>query len=552
MNLNWLLNRNHLAVLVAKKPLAKIELELLVLALALFAASLFATSLVRPFTSDDVAQQNAVATFTSSSPVNLDTPQDTYVLKLPVYAALSVLPIPPAVTLRATELILSLAGFALFYWAALSFIRTYARPQVAYLMPLLWLSGLGTGLAVVLANPNTRNLEVGLAFAALALAARWYNGEWRAARHWGIAAPAILSLLLGLLLYDDPYFSYTLAGPIILLFGSKWLFFGKDRRALVLSTGVLVALVLGQVWHCIFWLVGIHAGHASASFASLTRVIHNPELFVRTALDLFNANIFGRPVLSLQSLALELNFLLLATTLLAPLLLLSHKVRQDIWKVFVVLQPLFLALVFIMGSMAVDTASGRYLVLLPFCTVFVLAVAVVPLLTTRSRNLLTGALLLVTILNVGSTITTYFNRGDDPNAENQEIVRIAKAHHLTKGYASYWNAGINQYYADSKILFIQSGCSRTTGVKPYRLLLNEQVLHRQASSSFYLFDPAATRCTEADFARFFGMPQSVVELSGRKRLLLYDYDITSRMSVTPEVLSNQVDYVPDRGAARSM
>jgi hypothetical protein len=68
-------------------------------------------------------------------------------------------------------------------------------------------------------------------FAALAVVARWYNGEWRTTGHWMITVPVIFSLLLGLLLYYDPYFTYMLAIPIILLFGSKWLLHGKDRRA---------------------------------------------------------------------------------------------------------------------------------------------------------------------------------------------------------------------------------------------------------------------------------------------------------------------------------
>jgi hypothetical protein len=87
--------------------------------------------------------------------------------------------------------------------------------------------------------------------------------------------------------------------------------------------------------------------------------------------------------------------------------------------------------------------------------------------------------------------------------------------HLTKGYASFWNAGINQYYADNKVMFIRSGCSPKAGVRPYRWLLNEQVLSRPASNSFYLFDPAATRCTQDDLSRFFGLPQQVTNSADR-------------------------------------
>ncbi len=145
--------------------------------------------------------------------------------------------------------------------------------------------------------------------------------------------------------------------------------------------------------------------------------------------------------------------------------------------------------------------------------------------------LLVGVFLMSTSLNIASTIQAYLAHGSDPNAENEKIVAVAKFRHLTKGYASYWNAGVNQYFANSEVLFVQTGCSPVGGLRPNLLLLNEQVLKRPTSASFYLFDPAATHCTDADLARFFGEPQDTVELAGQKRLLLYSYDIATRMRV---------------------
>jgi hypothetical protein len=404
-----------------------------------------------------------------------------------------------------------------------------AAPTLGDVEPV-WLASLGAGLATVLINPNSRNLEIGLAFAALAVVARWFRGEWRVARRRGVTAVALFVLLLGLLCYNDPFFAYVVIAPVIVLFGGKWLLFGKDQRALALSAAMLVTLVCAKGWQWAFWSLGVHAGQGDATFAAVPRLIHNAQLFGMGALDLFNANIFGRPVWSVQSMAAELNLLILLVTLLSPLLLLVPQVRHDVWKVFFVLQPLFIALIFIGSSIVVDEQSARYLVLLPFYAALIWAVVVTDVTPLRARLVLTGALALATALNVISTARAYLARGDTPNAENQEIVRIVTDHHLTKGYASFWNAGINQYFARNKVLFIQSGCSSTTGLRPYRWLLNEQVLQRPAKDSFYLFDPAATRCTEADIERFFGQPQKTVQLDGQKRLLVYGYDISTRMN----------------------
>jgi hypothetical protein len=515
---------------VSLKTLALRPQLVLVLACVVLVLALLASSNTRVYATDDVAQQNAVSPLTLHSRPVLDLPQNTYILKLPLYAALQALPLAPSAKLRVTVLVLNLTGFLLFLWAAQSLIRIYAPAKITTLTPLLWLPSLGITLAGLLANPNSRNLEIGLAFAALVLIARWYKGEWSASLQQDVTLGVLAAALLGLLFYDDPYTVYIIAIPIALFFGAKWLVLGRDSRALILSVVMLTALVFANVWHGFFWLLGIHAGNGSAAFASLPSIPRNAGLFVQGVLDIFSANIFlGLPVVGIHSLAVELNFLILISTLLSPLLLVFRKVRQDIWKLFIVLQPPFIAGVFIFGSMPVNAGSERYLVVLPFYAVLVVTAVVLPLLTRRARNILAAAMLLAATLNVVSTVQIYLAGTSNPNAENQEVARIAEAHHLTKGYASYWNAGINQYYADNKILFIQSGCSRTTGVKPYRFLLNEQVLHRQASNSFYLFDPAATRCTEADFARYFGEPQGMVDLSGRKRLLLYNYDITTQM-----------------------
>jgi hypothetical protein len=495
----------------------------------MLALSIYVVSVTYAHTSDDVAQQNIASTIVLHPRAVVDLPQDTFIIKLPLYVVLSALPVEPQARLLTTALILNLTGLLLFYGAARSFIRTSTAIKVPNLIPLLWLASLGVGLANVLINPNSRNLEIGLAFAALAALARWYRGEWRATGPRGVAVAAVFVVLLGLLFYDDPYIAYMLAVPLVLVFGTKWLLFGKDRRALILSATVLAAAVCAKGWHWLFWFLGIHAGQGSAVFVSLPRAAHNAQLFGAGVLELFNANIFGRPIWSIQSLAVELNFLILLATLLSPSLLLLRRVRQDIWKVLLLLLTPIMVIAFIGSTVPVDGQSLRYLVALPFYAALVWAVVIAGLLAPRPRLIVTGIFVLATILNVVPTIQAYRSRGDNPNAENQRVANIVKVHHLTKGYASFWNAGINQYYADNSVLFIQSGCSPATGIRPYRWLLNGQVLSRPASDSFYLLDPATTRCTEADLAHFFGQPQQVIPISGQKRLLLFGYDISGRL-----------------------
>jgi hypothetical protein len=182
---------------------SRMELMLLVLALVLLSLGILATVGSRPFTSDDVAQENAVTQLTFHSLPVIDLPQNSYLIKLPVYAVLNLAPLSPEPRLMVTVLILNLAGFALFYLAVRSIARAFQYLWLTVIIPFLWLCMVGYTFAGILANPNSRNLEVGLIFAALALMARWYRAEpsVRLPSEW--AAATIFTAALGLLFYND-------------------------------------------------------------------------------------------------------------------------------------------------------------------------------------------------------------------------------------------------------------------------------------------------------------------------------------------------------------
>jgi len=200
------------------------------------------------------------------------------------------------------------------------------------------------------------------------------------------------------------------AAPLILVFGIKWLLLGRDHGALILSAALLTAVVSAKGWYWLFYLFGVHAGQGAADFVTLAGIARTAGLFGLGVLDLFNANIFGRAVFSVRSLSVELNFLILIATLLSPLLLLSRWVRRDVWRVFLVLQPAFIAIAFIGGGMAFDTYSARYLVMLPFYAALIWAVVLTGPLAPRPRLVVGGVLVLATLLNVASTVQEGYSR----------------------------------------------------------------------------------------------------------------------------------------------
>src|SRR6266702_1715822 len=510
------------------KRLKPIGFEVALLLIAVTSFTLIAASSAHIFTSDDVAQQNAVSAISLHSRPTIDLPQNTYVSKFPLHFIVEALPIEPQAKLVISILVLGLASIGLLYWSIQVLAHRAKWAWTSAAIPLLWLASLGGAFAAAFINPNSRNIEIGLAFAALAIIARWHqNDSALAARNRIWLASYVM--LFALLLYDDPYFMYVLAFPLILFFGLRWLLFDRDPKAALIVAAMLAAIIIARVWVGFFWLLGIHTAQVSAVFATLPQVAHNLQIFAASVLDLFNANIFGQPVLGIGILGRELNLLTLLATLFSPALLAWPRIRQTVWRVCPVLQPPFVAMTFVISSYPVDTASERYLVILPFYAAIIFALVLSRLSPSR-RMVFAAGLIIAAACNVASTAQAYMRREASPNSQAESVARAVEGLHLTKGYASYWNAGINQYFTNGRVIFIQSGCSRSAGLKLTRVLINEQEWQQSARQSFYLFDPRATRCTRADIDRFLGEPKQVVSLVGERQLLLYDYDILRRMS----------------------
>lgn len=506
---------------------------IILLGVTLIVLALITASTSRLITSDYVAQQNITNTLSLRSRPIVDMQQDNFIIKLPIYVLTERLPVAPLPRLVATSVIINALSILLFFWSLQRFGRLFNLSRSAWYVPFLWVCSASAGLAAVLLNPNTRNLEIGLGFAALACLATWYKDEWQAdtLRRKELGAAFVLGL--GLLFYDDPYTIYVVGLPLVAVFGLTWLLRTKEQhRDLQMVLVVVAAYIAAKVWYWLLWALGFHAAAAYGFFAPVSQLGPNMSLVGSGLLMLFGASIFGQPVASVQSFGLELNLVILLITTVLPLLLLfSKRIRQDVWKVFLVLLPFFALLACTVSGIMSDFAPGsiRYLVFVPFTTATIFLVLMGEKLPRRAQIALASIFLLAAALNTASTAYAYAHRGDSPNAMNEQIAAVLKSHGLTKGYAAYWDAGIDQYLTNNKTIIIQAGCSPTVGIDAYRFLVNEQEYALPATESFYLYNPGLTRCSSSDMERFLGKPKSSVMLPGRLTLYIYGYDISSRI-----------------------
>ena len=224
------------------------------------------------YTSDSVAQQSLVRTWLDAGHGTAYVPGDTWILKLPLYAVVEAFPLPPALRLLLEVVVLNAVSMLLLTLTAWWLTRAAfpQRPSVAGLVtPLVWLGTLGGELGSNRMQPNYRNIELGLSFLALAVAARYLDrpdhvSHRNSRRTWGFASAA--SVLLALLWVDDPYFAFLTGLPFGVLC-SAWLLLRRrwDLRLLVTGGTVLASLLLTFVLAAALRTAGLQVVPGSSS-----------------------------------------------------------------------------------------------------------------------------------------------------------------------------------------------------------------------------------------------------------------------------------------------
>jgi hypothetical protein len=168
--------------------------------------------------SDSVAQQSILGTWLHLGHGVTYLPVDTWLLKFPVYAVVEPLPLAPSVKVLLETMLLDVVGYALLAVALLRIypffgIATRARDVV---MPLAWVVTLSGGVGYYLSvMPNFRNIEIGLSYLLLSVAVTTVAKAPQVEDSWRRRLPRLVAVTvaMGLLWLDDPYFGLVMAIP---------------------------------------------------------------------------------------------------------------------------------------------------------------------------------------------------------------------------------------------------------------------------------------------------------------------------------------------------
>jgi hypothetical protein len=503
---------------------------------------------LRPFNSDDVFWQAILQSWHpfSGKTVTLGN-SSVYVDKLPFYEFFQNYFAPSRKVLFAEAGISAVLGFTLFYWSCTYFLKKAgAKLNYITLSPFLWMASFGYSFSELFLNPNWRGFQIGISFALFALVAAISFKDIVIKSSWSKFLLLVVAAYMGLQIYSDPYFLYFTIGPIAIL--SAVLFFARklnSRQFTPIVTGLILSLGFSKLFELLFYQAGvrttisypmqfIHFENIPASFGGS----------VHSILIIFGADFFGLEFNKLATKILLLNFALLCYVLYRAFSYLSQT-RQQSWQSFTINQSLriffvgiclFIFLTNTFSTLGIGTITYRYFLLFVLLMILIFSLSISALKNKYYRYLLAAMLIAATLLNIAMTVVLKpdyqrFEVADNrANTLNYAFIDILKNKGYDKGYANYWDANISTYLADNKVSFLPSVCNGTKPIK-WHWLINDDAFNKNSSRSFYIVNPdTPAACTQKTLAKLFGNPIEKVKI-GDKTILLYNYDISSKMKV---------------------
>lgn len=520
--------------------------------LALFTINLALTHRIRPYNSDDVAYQNIVITWHPfSGKIATLGSSDNFVDKIPVYILFGKLFGESRKVLFVESGIFALLGFTLFYTSSLYFMKK-ARIALTYrnLLPFLWLASFGHEFSQLYLNPSWRGFETGLSFAVLVLVAMLFYREIDPLKSWRTKLVTVFATLgIGIIIYSDPYFVYFTVAPVIVfaitLFAKRII--SKSQLA-ILGGCVVLSYVFAKATALLTYESGLRmATSYPVQFVTFDQLGNSLVQTLHSILIIFGAQPFGRSpfsgsaVSALLDLALAISIFVVAYRLWRQRKFNKDRTTalQQGWRLFFALVGMSVVVLYAFSTVADGVNTYRYFIILVLSGTLALALSLGSgLFTKRTRYAMSVILLLAIILNMGVAVrdTYVFPMpgaiGNNKNVVNFDLIQTIKANGLTKGYANYWQAGINTYLSHDSINFLPAYCSGSTVMK-FHWLIAEDQFNQPAQRSFFIFDPTApvaatSDCSQAQIVAQLGTPSKTLVIDG-KTIYIFPYDISKKL-----------------------
>jgi hypothetical protein len=508
-------------------------------------------------TSDSVAQQSVVRTWFAVGHDHTYLPPDTWLLKLPFYAVVEALPLAPPTRVCVEAVALAVVMVALAASASRLLARQLTPPgerlaarPLELVLPFAWLATLSGGIgSYLVALPNARNIELGLALLVVALA-----GTRFPLPHWPVllCAGAGSAVLLAVLWLDDPYVAYLVGAPLALTAAAWWLRpprrGGRERRLLVVAAVLVASLVLIRPLRGLLARAGVLVvpDATGPTFDPMVVLGHVPILGPAAAAQLGLAEP-GAAATVVHVLALTL----VALGAPAAALIAVRGWRDGrVALFFLGVHPLVVVGGVLVNRTIYDFHAGRYLVLGFVDLAACLALAPAALRTTAlprrsGAAVVASAGWLVWLLGVAVGTALVSATVDRPvpvdrlAAQQQEqaatlrLLDAAAAQGATTGLAPFWGADLYTQLSSGRVQVSDVACD--AGRLRHREWLTDTArLRVRGPRTFVLLTatpelrgPELPGCTEQKVIKQLGQqPLSRSSTPGGAVLLVFDGDVT--------------------------
>jgi hypothetical protein len=400
-----------------------------------------------------------------------------------------------------------------------------------------------------LRDTNPRTFEIGLSFCVVGWLARLGERDRAEPLPWG--RMSALAVVIGVMFLSDPAFLLFLVPPLIVPALAAWI--GGRSRAVRWwpIIGVVVGSVISyEALRAGAHLVGVHIYAVTAMYVPSSGIVSNLTLGIVGLLGLFHADLFGLSVFSSQSVVGLANLTFIGIAIAADIALLRTRALKAPLVAYLGCLPAYLLIIYVMSTQPFDEYTSRYLIVIPTAFVLILGIWAMVAVRPQVRLLVVAVCVVTSLVNIGVSADTAWTQNNDRashsvrhNEVQEAIIRQAHIHHLSKGYATYWNANMVTYLADSSVSVFSINCNRGD-IREFRWNYSQRAERVPAGRSFVLVTTRPTArpvddvpeeygsgldCDPHLAVTQFGPPAEVVRVTNRSDMYIYDFDLGPRL-----------------------
>jgi len=434
---------------------------------------------------------------------------------------------------------MALAGAALTAWS----VSQVASRWAAGLTAVLLISTSPTTLRVELAT--TQHAPTWFCLALLGAFAVWLERRRVPRRPVLIALVLAVGTIVGVNAASDPLLDIAGLAPFgLALIATRVLVPGRDSARAMWSglatlavtgvTGAITAVAMSAL--AVAREPGLHTTRVVVGHKNL----HNFTLWWKSFATLGNGDYFGRALSPATVLAGVCAAISIAAVVSIPWLSWrqlrsSAGPARTAFYVFWCLSAVLLSLAFLFSAYPVDIHSGRYLVGLLYAAAAVVPAAAAGRVWTRAI-----ALAGTCVFALGAVVSIAGHGPVPAPAANtavttpvaRQIERVAARHHLTVGYAGYWDASPVTWATGFRIkVYPVSVCDQRQHLCRFDLhFISSWYSPRAHTGSFLLTDHSLQNVWIRP--RDLGRPTAVYRI-GRLTMYTYPYDLASKIKSGP-------------------